>query len=466
MINNSQVEKARIKKLNDKPPLKGDYVLYWMQQSQRKDWNHALEYAIHRANELNLPLAVGFGLMPNYPDAYYRHYRFMLEGLRETQQNLAMQGIKMIVQLGSPPQVALRLGEKAAAIICDRGYLRHQKEWRLIVASMARCAVYEVESDVITPVEVASNKAETSARTIRPKLYKHLAEYLEELHPSAVKHPSNLSGFVFDNIDLSGTDLEEVLSNIKSTKGDEVPFVPFFKGGTSEAISIFNRFLVEKLDGYQKQRNQPQTDYVSFMGMYLHFGQISPLYLLWRIEQMPPSEDRDSFREELLVRRELAQNFVNFTPDYDCFSSIPRWAQQTLAEHQNDIRPYLYTVNQLDEAATHDIYWNAAMRELKYTGYMHNYMRMYWGKKILEWSPSPEEAYKTLLYLNDRYFFDGRDPNSYANIGWIFGLHDRPWPEREIFGKIRYMSAGGLERKSDPGSYIKKIDTMLSVFRA
>jgi deoxyribodipyrimidine photo-lyase len=167
-----------------------------------------------------------------------------------------------------------------------------------------------------------------------------------------------------------------------------------------------------------------------------------------------------AYLEELVVRRELAINFVYYTPDYDTYSCLPAWARQTLAEHKQDKRQFLYTATQLENAATHDPYWNAAMLEMKHTGFMHNYIRMYWGKKILEWSRTPEQAFKTTLAINNKYFIDGRDPNSYAGVAWTFGMHDRAWKERPVFGKVRYMAASGLERKCDIRAYVKKVENL------
>ena len=200
-----------------------------------------------------------------------------------------------------------------------------------------------------------------------------------------------------------------------------------------------------------ENRNQPQTDDISHMSPYLHFGQLSPLYLALQIKAAASrlKEAQEAYLEELIVRRELAMNFVNYTPKYDSYACLPQWAQKTLTQHRKDPREYVYTRSRLEEAETHDEYWNAAMREMKITGFMHNYMRMYWGKKILEWSKTPEHAFRTTLAINNKYFLDGRDPNSYAGVAWVFGVHDRAWFERPMFGKIRYMAASGLERKCD-----------------
>jgi deoxyribodipyrimidine photo-lyase len=222
------------------------------------------------------------------------------------------------------------------------------------------------------------------------------------------------------------------------------------------------RFLRADLAGYRNDRNQPQLPRVSHLSMYLHFGQISPLEIALEVDGMRdrPAEDRQSFLEELIVRRELAQNFVEYTEHYDTYECLPQWARATLKKHAADERPQIYTIAQLENAETHDSYWNAAMLEMKHTGYMHNLLRMYWGKKILEWSASPEEAYRTTLTLNNRYFLDGRDANSFTNVGWLFGLHDRPWPERPIYGTVRTMTASGLERKCDIEAYVRRVNRL------
>ncbi len=435
------IHPARIHPLNDKPARNGGFVLYWMQQSQRAEWNHALEYAVERANGLSLPVAVVFGLMDNYPEANERHYAFMLEGLAETFQTLEKRGIGAFIGRGHPADVALQAGKDAALIVCDMGYLRHQAEWRAKVAEEAGCEVVEVESDVVVPVETASDHAEYMARTIRPKLLKRLEEFLQP-----VKEVRLLKRWERD---------EGVASTLIKTvpKVDATPSSRF-KGGTAEAKKRLKRFIAESLSVYEAHSNQPQTDDISMLSPYLHFGQISPLYIALEIQKTDP---KSRFLEQLIVRRELAMNFVWFTPDYDRFSCLPDWAKLTLKNHAKDKREVLYTREQLEQSQTHDPYWNAAMTEMRVTGFMHNYMRMYWGKKVLEWSPSPEEAFETLLALNNNYFLDGRDPNSYAGVAWVFGKHDTAWAERPIFGKTRYMNAAGLKRKCDIEGYVEKV---------
>jgi len=449
------IHPARIHRLNDKPARKGGFVLYWMQQSQRAEWNHALEYAITRANELNLPVAVVFGLMDNYPEATEQHYAFMLQGLEETFQTLEQRGIGAFIGRGHPAEVALQAGRDAALIVCDMGYLRHQVEWRAKVAEGAGCEVVEIESDVVVPVETASDHAEYMARTIRPKLLKRLDEFLQPV--KTVKPRMNANG-------REPSQRRAGLRECGATKWQffqglerAVPRVGKngkFIGGTAEAKKRLKKFIAESLPVYEAHSNQPQTDDVSMLSPYLHFGQISPLYVALEIKKRDPA---GRFLEQLIVRRELAMNFVWFTPDYDKFSCLPDWAKLTLKNHAKDKREYIYSREQLEQSQTHDPYWNAAMTEMRVTGFMHNSMRMYWGKKVLEWSRSPEEAFEILLAINNKYFLDGRDPNSYAGVAWVFGKHDTSWTERPIFGKTRYMNAAGLKRKCDIEGYVEKV---------
>jgi deoxyribodipyrimidine photo-lyase len=380
----------------------------------------------------------------------------MLEGLQDAQEGLRRRGVRLVVRYGDPADTALELGAKAAMIICDRGYLRHQKRWRARVAAAARCPVVEVEGDVVVPVGTASTKAEYSARTLRPRIERLLDEFLVEPHAIALDRDS--TGMRLPGLDLA--DLDAVLSGLDVDRS--VPAVVLFRGGGTEARLTLERFIAGALVGYAANRNRPETDSVSHLGMYLHFGQISPVRVAVRAagSGRGSADDRAAFLEELIVRRELACNFVEYTSDYDRFSCVPSWARAALARHASDPRSPRYTAARLEAGRTRDPYWNAAMREMRCCGYMHNYMRMYWGKKILEWSSSPAHAFRTMLALNNRYFLDGRDPNSYAGVAWVFGLHDRPWFEREIFGTVRYMSAGGLERKADPAAYVAKVDAL------
>jgi deoxyribodipyrimidine photo-lyase len=449
-----KIQVERVQNLNEADVREGDYVLYWMQSSQRAEQNHALEYAVQRANDLDQRLLVVFGLTDDYPEANLRHYTFMLEGLKDAQEALEKRGIEMVVREGSPEEVALAAGKDASLIVTDRGYMRPQKKWREKVAREADRLVTQVESDVVVPVELASGKQEHAARTLRPKIQEYLEDFLVALTPTKVEKRS--TNMHVDGLDLS--DIEKVLDGMDLDRS-VCALSHLYKGGNSEAKKIFRRFLKQGLGDYDANRNQPQTDYVSHMSKYLHFGHVPPIWLALQARGSSAKQGNiESFVEELVVRRELSMNFVFYNNDYDSYSNLPGWARETLGEHKGDEREYAYTRKQLENAETHDEYWNAAMREMVHTGYMHNYMRMYWGKKILEWSNTPEHAYRTTLYLNNKYFLDGRDPNSFANVAWVFGQHDRGWTEREVYGKVRYMSSGGLERKTKPDQYVEKVE--------
>ncbi|HEX6174167.1 MAG TPA: deoxyribodipyrimidine photo-lyase [Candidatus Binatia bacterium] len=452
----SQVASERIQLLNSKALARGVHVLYWMQQSQRAEYNHALEYVIEQANELKLPVRVVFGLTDDYPEANLRHYTFMLEGLSETQAALTKRGIPMSVQKGDPAKVALKAAREAALLVCDRGYLRHQKRWRRQVAEAAPCRVVQVESDVIVPVRAVSDKREVAARTLRPKIHKQLGKFLVEMAETKVARRSAPG-------ELAGIDLNDLEGTLKLLKIDRSvhPVGRFFTGGLSQAKNRFAIFLQRKLAHYRDNRNQPQTDYVSHMSPYLHFGQISPLYLALRVWRRRAADraNAETYFEELVVRRELSMNFVEFTDVYDSITCLPEWAKETLNNHRRDTREQLYSPAEMERAKTHDRYWNAAWLEAKRTGYMHSYMRMYWAKQILRWTRSPEEGFDTALALMNKYFLDGRDANSYAGVAWVFGNHDRPFYDREVFGTVRSMTASGLERKADMDAYIAKVES-------
>lgn len=447
------IQPSRIQPLNRRSVQDGRYVLYWMQASQRVECNHALEYAVGEANGRNLPVVVAFGLTDRFPEANLRHYVFMLEGLEEVREGLQRRGIRFVLQHRSPELAATALAEDAALVVTDRGYLRIQRQWRRHVAANAPCAVVQVESDVVVPAETASPKEEYTAGTLRPKLQRILKGYLIPLHERPVRKDSLALRLDVDAV-------KDAAALVRTMPIDRsVPPSAAFRGGTSRANALLEDFIAAKLRHYADRRSDPGLDYSSHLSPYLHFGQISPLAVALRVwgEKSAPAAAREAFLEELIVRRELGVNFALYNERYDEYGSLPGWAKKTLADHAKDRRDALYDEGQWERAETHDGYWNAAQREMVLTGKMHNYMRMYWGKKILEWSRTPQEAFRTALRLNNRYELDGRDPNSYAGVAWCFGKHDRAWPERRVFGKIRYMNEAGLRRKFDMPAYLEKV---------
>lgn len=449
----SMVQPERIRILNGKQARDGRYVLYWMQAAQRAEYNHALEYAIRSANKLSKPVVVFFGITEGWPEANLRHFYFMLEGLQETRKALETRGIQMIIRHQSPDSGAAELAKDAALVVVDAGHLRVQKKWRARAARRIGCALHEVETNLIVPIEEASVKENFSAGTFRPRITRQLGRYLVPLRQSKPKRDSlglKLATLNIDDIDavLSGLDLDR-----------SVATVSHFHGGTSNARRHLADFLRNKMNRFARLRNDPNADCVSNMSPYLHFGQISPLFIAMEVLKRSDSA-KNAYLEELIVRRELSYNFIFYNRDYDKFAALPPWARRTLNFHSRDKREYVYSLEQFEKAQTHDPYWNAAQQEMVLTGKMHGYMRMYWGKKILEWSKNPRTGFRIALYLNNKYELDGRDPNGFAGVAWCFGKHDRAWAERPVFGKIRYMNAAGLKRKFDADAYVKRVEAL------
>ncbi len=454
------IQAGRIRVLKDVAPRDGAYVLYLMQQGMRSRDNPALEYAVEEAIRLGLPVVTGFGLLDggaHFPEANARHYAFLLQGLADAKAGLERRGIAFVLRRTTPAKAALNLGRQAAMLVLDRGYLTIQKSWYAEIGKGFDGRLVQVEGDVVVPVEVASGKHEFAARTLRPKLHRAWEPYLAPLRARKVKHPAGDPGLTSD-IDVSDPDAALAAMTLDRT----VTPVRRFRGGETEGYRRLDAYLAGPFSDYGTVRNRPEAGAASHLSPYLHFGQISPVAAALKVQAAKAGgpEDRAAFLEELIVRRELAMNHVHTNPGYDAYAqAVPDWARKALAEHADDPRPHLYDEEALAQGRTHDEYWNAAMREMRVTGYMHNHLRMYWGKKILEWSPSPEEAFAVTLRLNNRYFLDGRDPNSFTNVAWLFGLHDRPWGRRKVFGTVRYLGQNTL-RKFDAKAYLKAVEDL------
>lgn len=433
----------------------GRCVVYWMQRSQRGRDNPALDLAIGLGNRLTLPVVAVFGLTADYPNAQRRHFRFLVEGLPETRDQLAARGVPLVVRLGPPNEVAAEVAREASAavVIGDENPVRVGVLWRELLARALSVPFACVDADVVVPTALFP-KEEYAARTIRPKIHRVL-----DAHLTASTNPR--AAFSGDAPPPKG-ELIHVESLMTALKVGGVGAVSGYRGGPIEAARRLQRFILERLPGYAELRNEPSPYRTSELSAHLHFGQISPLTALLAARQSAaPREDVDAFVEELVVRRELAINFVARNPDYDRLAGCPRWGLETLAKHAGDPRPFLYSAAQLEAAETHDPLWNAAQREMVVSGRMHNYLRMYWAKKILEWTPDPATAFAVALDLNDRYEMDGRDPNGWTGIAWaIGGRHDRPWPERPVFGTVRSMTAAGLRRKIDADAYLAWVQAL------
>lgn len=436
----------------------GQYVLYWMQQNQRIHFNHALEHAKKIANTVKLPLVVAFVIFDQYIDANARHYHFMFEGVVELEKGLLAQGISFVILKGTAKEALKPWIEHASALVMDAGYLREQRVMRKEVLDLVKqvrpqMLVDLIDDSALVPPKSVSAKAEYGAYTLRPKITKLIKQHIDFTQEIHVLNQTPISLFS----SLSVKNIFDLLPKDNDIKPSLV-----FHGGESEAQWMLNDFIEHKADRYEES-NDPGLNLTSNLSMYLHFGMISAIDIYLRLEKaVEKGTIRVSafvaFVEQLIVRRELAINYVMFWPGYDRFETMTEsWAYLTMKDHDDDSRPVIYDIETIEAGATGDIYFNAAMREMVLTGYMHNYMRMYWAKKIIEWTPSHREAYQTILYLNNKYFLDGRDPNSYTGIAWCFGKHDRPWTERAVFGKLRYMNQAGLLRKFKMDAYLARI---------
>jgi deoxyribodipyrimidine photo-lyase len=447
----TQIEPERILHLNDREPDgDGRFVLYWMQASQRAVHNPALEHAVQLANEHAVPLVVAATVIADYPEASARHFSFMLGGLGRALRAVDARGATVRVVSGPPVESVSTLAKDSALVVCDRGYLRHQRTWRSDLADALDVPLVQVEGDVVVPVDEASDKQETAARTIRKKINSRRDEYLVELDTTALDHTSTPDGVPSD-IDLDEfADIDALLSRLgldASDDGEPAP-VDWITPGTAAAQSLLDDFL-DDISDYDDNRNKwTQESGVSFMSPYLHYGQISPVAIALDVRDRA-GDDAEGYLEELIVRRELAVNYVEHCADYDSWAGLPEWARISAETHADDERDVTYTATELENGATDDDVWNKIMGEIRDRGWVHNQLRMYWGKQIVRWTNTPQHAHRTLLELNNRWFLDGRDPNSYANVGWCFGLHDQGFQERDVSGKLRPFTTAALKRKDD-----------------
>jgi deoxyribodipyrimidine photo-lyase len=439
----------RARTLKDGPKKSGP-VLYWMSRDQRAGDNWAMLFAQELALANGSPLAVVFCLAPRFLHAAFRQYGFLLRGLAEVENRLAGHDIPFVLRCGEAGREIPDLADslEVAVLVTDFDPLRLKRTWKREVAEKIAIPFYEVDAHNLTPCWLASPKQEWAAYSFRPKLRRALPEFLTEMAELEV-HPHKLGN-------TGPVPWEEILADQPADR--RVPEVDWLKPGEDEALKRLHSFLEEKLARYDRDRNDPAKDGQSNLSPYLHFGQISAQRVALEVlkAEAPPAA-KDAFLEELIVRRELSDNFCFYNDNYDNFQGFPEWARASLDARRRDRREHVYALKDFEAGRTHDDIWNAAQREMVLTGKMHGYMRMYWAKKILEWTASPEEALETAIYLNDRYELDGRDPNGYVGIAWsIGGVHDRAWKERPVFGKIRYMSAGGLKSKFTVADYVKK----------
>ena len=439
----------------------GRCVVYWMQRSQRALDNPALDLAIDLANACGLPVVVFLAIVP-YPNANLRHYAFMQQAFPDTARRLAARNVAFVVRRHPHAGVARFCREaQAALLVGDENPLREPARWRDTLARQLRIPYFTVDADVVVPGKLLL-KAQYAARTIRPRLQALIPEYLVACrNPHARVAPDAAPDAAFIQRLSSLDPASDLTAGWKPLDRSVAP-VSCFKAGTTEALRLLDDFVAHRLSAYPALQGAPDHDGTSRMSPFLHFGHISPVTIALAVGAARlPEATKAKYLDQLITWRELAINFVRFHPLYDSIECAEPWAHRSLAAHSSDPRPVLYTRLQLERAQTHDELWNAAQLQMLHLGWMHNYMRMYWAKKILEWSPSPQQAYQTALYLNDKYFLDGRDPNGYAGVAWaVAGKFDRPWFDRPIFGVIRYMSGASAARKFDAAKYIRDMSSL------
>jgi len=459
------VENARVTvRRGGLPDPNGKCVVYWMQRAQRGVDNHAVNLAVGIANELGLPLVVYFAGISNFPHANLRHYVFLQQGFPDIEEDLAKRNISFVMRR-APNESHERLLQdvQAAMVIGDENPMRAPEQWRKDLAEKIKIPFWTVDTDVIVPTKLIE-KAQYGAYTIRPRLYRALPEYLVPYeNPHAKVEWERPTGFHAD-------DLREDMTRGWKDFDRSVGPVDSFTGGTHTGLKRLHLFTSRLLKSYDTDRNKPEMDGTSAMSPYLHYGHVGPQTIALAVAKAAEHdpklrEAKESYFNELIAWRELAVNFVKFSVasgiDYQTPAVAEDWARKTLAEHVKDERERLYTLKQLEAAETHDHLWNAAQIQMVEQGWMHNYMRMYWAKKILEWTPDIATAMKYAVYLNDRYFLDGRDPNGYAGIAWsMVGKFDRPWFDRPVFGKIRYMSGMSTGKKFDSKRYIGQMQAL------
>ena len=448
----------RVQLLNEKPINESaNYVLYWMQMYKRAHDNHALNFAIEKANELDLPLVVYEGLKYYYPWASDRLHTFILEGVEEKRTAFDKLGATYCFYLqkdeNSPKQTVKTIANDAALVVTDDFPCFIIPKHNKVISEKAEVAVYAVDSNGIIPMS-RFEKEEYAAYTIRPKINRILDDYLVPFKKVKLRNRNT-------TIEIDCPDTEVTAENISSLVSEcqidhSVPASDVYRGGTKSGRARLKKFVKDILPDYDVTRNKPELDGSSRLSSYLHFGFLSALEVALAVkDSSAPNDSKEAYLEELIVRRELSYNFTRFNENYDSLKALPNWVQETMRDHVNDERTYLYSLEQLENSETHDELWNAAQREIVKTGEMHNYVRMLWGKNVIAWTKDYEEAFTVLEHLNNKYCLDGRNPNSYAGILWCFGKHDRPWMERPVFGKMRYMTSNSTGKKFNSKKYIE-----------
>jgi deoxyribodipyrimidine photo-lyase len=461
-------------------------VIYWMNREIRTEDNWSLLFAQNLAEKNNQPLLVVYDLIPGFFGGQNRHLTFKVGGLKEVEESLDKKNIPFKIlldkkgsEIENTKSSKLILNyckkNKAGALVTDFYPLNISKKWIKEIIKEINIPFFEADSHNIVPVWIASEKKEYAAYTIRPKIHKNLEEYLDEFPKLKKQDKKILEGLKKSELKNTNKEWQEFLPKKSIAEMD------WIKPGQSEAKKNLNKFIKDKLNSYAIDRNDANKDSQSNLSPYFHYGMISSQRVALEVvdwtgktiekiiderknkakvdldNKMTKLDNSGAFLEELIVRKELSDNFCYYEENYDSSDGFPDWAQKTLRRSKSDKREYIYSKKEFEDAKTHDDLWNAAQTEMKEKGKMHGYMRMYWAKKILEWTSTPQFAQEVAIYLNDKYELDGRDPNGYSGIAWsIGGVHDRPWFDRPIFGQVRYMARSGCDKKFDTKAYIEK----------
>lgn len=442
-----------LSKVNELPEW-AEGVVYWMFRDERLHDNWALLFAQKLAMKNEIPLHICFCLKEKFLDATIRHYKFLMKGLEEVSAESKNLNIEFHLLIGDGETVLPSFVEKhkIGAVVLDFMPLRGPMSWaELLKETLPKdVALCQVDAHNIVPVWEASDKLEYGARTIRGKITRQLPEFLTEF-PPLIKHPYS-GKLKAKEIDWKSA---ETTLKVDRSVGPVDSYVPGYTAG----MCVLKEFCDSRLKLFASKRNDPTVDALSNLSPYFHFGQISVQRAVLTVKKMSSKakESVESFVEEAVIRRELSDNFCFYNPLYDNVSGTNDWAKKTLNDHRKDKREYLYSLEELEKAETHDDLWNSAQIQMVKEGKMHGFLRMYWAKKILEWTKSPEDALSTAIYLNDRYSLDGRDPNGFVGCMWsVCGIHDQGWQERSVFGKIRYMNYAGCKRKFDVAAFVAR----------
>ncbi|HMP67360.1 MAG TPA: deoxyribodipyrimidine photo-lyase [Candidatus Paceibacterota bacterium] len=456
------IKKGLAHNLNKKDVSEGP-IVYWMRREIRSSDNWSLIFAQGLAESIRKPVVVIYNLTNNFSKKQNRHLTFEVFGLKEVEKKLNKNNIffKVFSGYSKTDDIAKNILKfcndiSAGSLVTDFFPLNDQKNIDQKISKKLSCTYWEIDSHNIVPARIASNKKEFAAYTIRPKINKKLADFLID-YPRSKKQKINFSVKNINNKKFFANNWTEILP-----KSSEEHF-DWIIAGEDEARKSLKFFLKNKLSKYNQDRNNPNIDALSNFSPYLHYGMISSQRIALETINFTKSNginydksSTESFLEELIIRKELSDNYCLYEKNYDNFDGFPDWAKKTLNITRNDKREYVYSLKDFEYGRTHDLLWNAAQIQMVRTGKMHGYMRMYWAKKILEWTKNPEDAQKIAIYLNNKYELDGNDPNGYVGIAWsIGGVHDRAWFSRPIFGKIRYMSISGCKKKFDVDEYIK-----------